>query len=388
MAGILKRGPRNAPKFYVQFDRGHTSGGKRVRCTRVLMGVENMFQARQELARVEREVAAGRDPFPDPIVVPVPGGLAGPLLRQWAGTLMNRNARDDRSRITRYLVPEFGKMKVEQLTLPVVMTWIDRLAASELSPQSQRHVLGLLSRFFSWCIERGLASSNPIRMVPIGKRPVARLDADRPWLEEEKKVPELMAALGFEVGLMFYLGNRSGLRPGEVCGLRMGDLEFLSEGVIRVAHSYDGPLKEDKRGEGKVKWVPAPTDAEKVLKLHLKRRHLLGAKAEDLVFPFLPAKPQNRRRTSDWTGYRKEYIEQCWEEATRGKDRRVNGVDLTWYEATRHSFVSRNLKAGVQLDEVSAAVGHATPATTKRHYGHFIRKIFNPALRQGLPGKS
>jgi integrase len=84
----------------------------------------------------------------------------------------------------------------------------------------------------------------------MGKRPVARLDADRPWLEDEKKVRELMAALGPEVGLMFYLGNRSGLRPGEVCGLRTGDLDFLKEGVIRVAHSYGGPLKEDKRGEG------------------------------------------------------------------------------------------------------------------------------------------
>ena len=122
-----------------------------------------------------------------------------------------------------------------------------------------------------------------------------------------------MAALGPEVGLMFYLGNRSGLRPGEVCGLRMGDLEFLEEGVIRVAHSYGGPLKEDKRGEGKVKWVPAPADAEQVLKLHLKRRQLKGARPRISVFPFVPAKPQNRRRTSDWTGYRKEYIEQRWE---------------------------------------------------------------------------
>jgi hypothetical protein len=47
-----------------------------------------------------------------------------------------------------------------------------------------------------------------------------------------------------------------GLRPGEVCGLRMGDLEFINEGVIRVAHSNGGPLNEDKRGEGKVKWDP------------------------------------------------------------------------------------------------------------------------------------
>jgi integrase len=275
-------------------------------------------------------------------------------------------------------------MTIEQITLPVVMTWIDKLAGSDLSPQSQRHALGTLSRFFSWCIERGLAAMNPVRMVPIGKRPVAKMDADRPWLEDDKRVPELVAALGPEVGLMFYLGNRSGLRPGEICGLRLGDLDFLREGVIRVAHSYGGPLKEDKHSEGKLKWVPAPIDAEEILKLHLKRRRLHGAKPDDLVFPFLPAKPQNRRRTSGWKGYRKEYLELCWERVTRGKDAPVKNVGLTWYEATRHSFVSRNLKAGVQLDEVSAAVGHASPATTRRHYAHFIRKTFNPALRQGL----
>lgn len=121
MAGILKRGPRNAPRFYVQFDRGHMPDGKRVRSTRLLKGVENMLQARQEAARVEREVQAGRDPFPEPVIVLLPGATAGPLLRQWAETLKNRNARDDRSRLTRYLLPTFGKTKVEQITLPAVM---------------------------------------------------------------------------------------------------------------------------------------------------------------------------------------------------------------------------------------------------------------------------
>jgi hypothetical protein len=129
MAGIVKRGPRNAPRFYVTFDRGHTPDGKRVRCTRLLKGIENMPQARQELARVEREVAAGRDPFPETIVMPSQGGAAGPLLRQWAETLKNRNARDDRSRLARHLIPEFGKMKLEEITLPVVMTWIEAARA-------------------------------------------------------------------------------------------------------------------------------------------------------------------------------------------------------------------------------------------------------------------
>jgi len=73
-----------------------------------------MFQARQELARVEREVAAGRDPFPEAIVVPAPDTSVG-LCSSSADAIKNRNARDDRSRMKRYLVPEFGK-KVEQLT--------------------------------------------------------------------------------------------------------------------------------------------------------------------------------------------------------------------------------------------------------------------------------
>jgi hypothetical protein len=46
----------------------------------------------------------------------------------------------------------------------------------------------------------------------------------------------------------------------------------------------------------------------------------------------------------------------CWDEAAK-----ACGVDLTWYQATQHSFVSRALRDGVQLDEVSAAVGHSMP---------------------------
>ena len=49
---------------------------------------------------------------------------------------------------------------------------------------------------------------------------------------------------------------------------------------------------------------------------------------------------------------------------------------MTWYQATRHTAVSRALKAGVPLDEVSAAVGHSSPEVTARHYAHFVRKQF------------
>ena len=52
----------------------------------------------------------------------------------------------------------------------------------------------------------------------------------------------------------------------------------------------------------------------------------------------------------------REYVEGVWAKAVGDL-----ALGLSWYEATRDSFVSRNLAAGVPLEEVSSAVGHSSP---------------------------
>jgi integrase len=190
-----------------------------------------------------------------------------------------------------------------------------------------------------------------------------------------------MKALTPPVDLVFYIGNRSGCRLGEILGLRLGDLGFLEEGLIRVAHSFDGPLKEDRRGTGKVKWAPAAMDALTVLGPHLAARRAAGGTDDDLVF--VPILVADRPRKTTWRGLKKEYVRDRWDDA-----RRVTKVEMTFYEATRHSFISRSLSAGVPLEEVSSAVGHSTTEMTKR-YDRFIRKTFSPAIRgAGAPAGS
>lgn len=114
MASIKTRGPKNAKRYYVNYDIGRTAEGKRVQRMHLLKGVENAQQARQELARVERDLAAGKDPFAG---VRVPEAMK-PVLERWRDGLANRNADDDRSRIDRHLVPKFGGMLLEAVTLP------------------------------------------------------------------------------------------------------------------------------------------------------------------------------------------------------------------------------------------------------------------------------
>lgn len=249
--------------------------------------------------------------------------------------------------------------------------------------------MNLLSQFFSWTIARGNALINPVRQIPMGSRPTQCVNSDTPWLDDHAIVRKLMNDLEEPISFMFYLCNRSGLRTGDAAGLRMSDMAFVDGGLIRVRFSYDGALKENKKGEGKVKRVPAPEDCAEFLSAWLARRKAQGAGPEDRVFPCA------RRKG---LCFRKEYIESCWEEAApkhaggrevllkRKGDSVENEVKpkMTWDQATRHSFVSRHLSRGASLDGVSAAVGHSSPIVTKRFYDHYVRRSFTPRLRAGL----
>ncbi len=361
MGSTYNRGRRAKPNWYVSYR--DLDGKWKARPSRQ----PTKAQAEAILREIEARIARGRVGIDEPRAIP----MAGPLLDDWDKSLANRNAKDDRTRLRRHVVPAFRGMRIADIDLAAVMKWIDaQRAAKKLSDASIRHNLNLLSRFFSWAVERGHAAVNPVRLIPTGKRPRQSPKADMPWLDDDAIVRKLVAELPEPVNYMFYLGNRAGLRTGELAGLRLSDLSFLDEGVIRVRFSYAGPLKEDKEGSGKTKWAPAPDDCAALLADWIARRKAAGAGPEDFLFP-------SARRLD--RPCRKEYIESRWELATE-----LLELDFTWYQATRHSFVSRNLAAGVSLDEVSAAVGHSSPVVTKRYYDHFVRRSFSKHLRAGL----
>lgn len=360
-AFVYNRGTKHRPNWWIRF---RDIDGQDVSTPTHL---PTKAEASVVAAQIKLRLAAGKFG----IERPEETHRCGPLMQEWLGSLTNRNAKDDRGRVTRHVLPIFAELTLKEVTLPSVMRWLDRMKAEgKLSPASMRHCLNQLSRFFSWAIERGYASINPVKQIPTGKRPQQPQKRDTPWLDDDAVVRQIIHALPEPVGMMFYLGNRSGLRLGEIAGLRLADLDGLAEGAIRVRFSYDGPLKEDKAGVGKVKWVPAAEDAVALLGPWLAQRRAKGAGPEAFLFPCA-------KRGGSY--YRKEYVEGCWERVAEKL-----GLSMTWYQATRHSFVTRSLAAGATLDEVSSAVGHSSPVVTRRYYDHHVRRSFSPTLRQGL----
>ncbi len=399
MGTVYNRGTKHKPKWWVGYKE---RGGA---WTYAPSGQPTKEQAKRFVERIEANIAAGR------VGIERAGKAhtCGALFDDWSKSISNRNAKDDRYRLENHLRPAFESATPRELTMGAILGWLDaqrrgeaprkerpakpapppsdrkrpgpkpkprapkpvRTKPARLADASIRHNLNLLSRFLGWCVEHGHAQHNPVRDIPQGKRPRQAAKTDTPWLDDDATVVALMRALPEPLGFMFYLGNRSGLRTGEVAGLRMADMAFLADGAIRVRYSYAGPLKEDKHSTGKMKWVPAPDGAEAILKAHLEQRAANGAKPEDYVFPCAGR---------DGSFYRKEFLETRWTVAAKACN-----VDLTWYQATRHSFVSRSLTHGASLDEVSRAVGHSSPIVTGRYYDHFVRRSFSSTLRAGLP---
>lgn len=404
MANVFNRGTKDRPRWYVQVKERDGKWRMRPALDARGLPVATKRDAQRAADEMQARIDAGR---PDPRKAPTFADLAP----EWLASLTNRNAYDDRLHVNRDVLPKWRDVRVNEIDIIAVQRWVSELRAkgqqraetaavdgkrhAPYSAATQRKTLNLLSRFFSWAIGCGYAQINPVRNLPHRSRPKGKRRADTPWIADDDIVRRAMAVLPFPLGPMFYLANRAGLRPGELWGLRVSDVGFLDEGTIRVRFSYDGPLKEDKDATGdKVKFVPAPDDATAVLGPILVRRRAEGAGPEDVLFPRKlereappkapkPPGPKGRDRLPESMREQKrlvKLVDREWAAVREG----LGLGKMTWYQATRHSSVSRNLAAGASLDEVSAAVGHHSPLVTKAHYDHFVRRTFSSTLRRGL----
>jgi integrase len=358
VASAFFRGKGEGRRWFARFK--DPAGRWRAKRVRVQTRGETLRIARQLEAQAERR-RYGLEP-PESA-----GLLVRDLLERFRMTLTNRSWKDDASRLRLHVVPRWGALRIDQVTLPAIMAWLDDMRAEgRIAPQTQRHALGLLSRAFSWAVARGLAPLNPVRLVPPGARPQATpTRAGDAWLADDETPRRIMALLPEPHRWIFYVAFTTGCRLGEVLGLRLSDLDDLAAGCVRVRGQYDGrPLKEDKKGAGRVKFAPASTDAVGVLEPWLARRRAEGAGPEDLVFPG----PGGRAIARHVVAHR-------W-----GRAREALGLAVTWHQATRTSAASRWASRGVDVGQISAALGHHGTEIALRHYMKFQRRVFDARM--------
>lgn len=148
----------------------------------------------------------------------------------------------------RRALPMLGKQRVDAITKADVARLRDALVL-QISPGSVGQTLAFLASMYSWAVRRGLLSSNPVRGV---EKPKTTKDLVE-YLSAEEVAALLAAAdLRAEGGLterrlraMVHLGIRTGLRKGELLGLRWRDLDMATR-RLTVARSFATAPKSGK----------------------------------------------------------------------------------------------------------------------------------------------
>lgn len=307
-------------------------------------------------------------------------------LALYAGQWLERHIResswyDQRLRWENHLAPLVGQLRPHELTPGVLKEVLRTLRGKGLSNSTLRLCVALLSAVYSDLVEDGLVDSNPARELSRKTRKeFLRSDGDphaTPYLEKVADVVRLHLWL-FErnpsVARAYAIGALAGLRTGEVRALRWGDVDFRRS-TIRVHRSVERRtgrsaevLSEDGTTETK-------SGRERLVPISNELRRLTDsiAPAEELVCP-----PAGRGRSFRGARFLSEH---CMAALLREGLRELRLPDMTWYQATRHTFASQWVAAGGDIRKLSEMMGHGSVQVTERHYIHLAPGRFTDADR-------
>lgn len=268
-----------------------------------------------------------------------------------------------RSFVTNDLIPAMGKTKLVELTRHQVDAFVRGLPSEARGPATVRRVHATLSSAMSTAMRLGLIETNPATNVQL---PQVKKFRAAMW-EPEEAAQFLAAVAQLRLAPLFHMAVHTGMRRGELCGIRWEDVSFTErELVVRVQLTSiggkvsEGAIKTDSGQDRRVSLDDSLMDTLTTWKLRQDgEREKWGPAYEDSgrVFTY-----ENGRQL------RPDLVSQVFGRVVKeSKLTRIRFHDL------RHLHASLLIAAKVPLAIVSKRLGHSTIAITADLYGHMLR---------------
>ena len=267
-----------------------------------------------------------------------------------------------------HVLPTLGRKPLQQLTPPMLTSLYGQLAQSEgraegLSAKTISYIHATLHKVLGDAVDSGLLGRN-IAAGAKPPRPSKRATGGINAWEPDELVRFLEAVRGTRLGPIWRLAAMTGMRRGEVLGLRWQDLDLdrarLSVRQALVSVGYDVIHSTPKSHCARV----IDLDAETVAQLEAHRQRQDEERAEwgaDYQDQDLVVAKENGEPIHPHT------FSQSFERLIEKHHlRRIRLHDL------RHTHATLALKAGVPVKVISERLGHESPAFTLKQYAHVI----------------
>lgn len=241
--------------------------------------------------------------------------------------------RAERRSVLQRVLPALGKLRTALVTNADIVKLRDALSL-RYAPGTVRNVLGVISVMFNWAIKRDLAPHNPCRGV---ERPIADQSLDFLSRGEVRRLLDASAAASRLQHVAVALAVHTGLRKGELFGLRWIDLD-LETRRLTVARSFNTTPKS-----GKPRHIRLPVE---LLPLLRQWRDECPPSPDGLVLP--RGLTESRMANPDAMCGLPRLMQQAG----------IRKLRHPWH-ALRHTFASHFVMSGGSILALSKILGHA-----------------------------
>lgn len=260
-----------------------------------------------------------------------------------------------------HLVPGLGKVTLAKLTPQQVQSFLTKKQKEDLSSTTVRSIHGVLHRALADAERMGLVQRNVTKQV----RPPRRNTAEIQTMNEDEAQRFLAATVGSRFEALYVLALTTGMREGELLGLRWQDL-YLEEAYLQVRMAVQEAEKGYIIAEPKtafsrrrISLTPTAVEALRIHRIRQKEERLQCGAAwdttQDLVFPNTIGGlmiPHNLAKRDF-----KRILQSA-------------GLPDLHFHCLRHTAATLLLRRGVHAKVVSEMLGHADISITLRIYAH------------------
>ena len=354
---MAKRRGRNQGSIWIEGDKHRaavTLNGKRITKT---------FRTIQECNDWIREMQNQRD-----LGLTIVGSkiTVEQFLKDWLAihrTSLEPKSGERYAQLARdYIFPSIGKHLLRDLRLEHIEKLYQDLLQIGVSVRNIHYVHSLLHRSLNDALKRGLVGFNASHGARLPKMNHREMEI----LNEEEAIQFLIAAENNRHLVLYHLAIKTGMRQGELLGLKWSDLDW-NKGTVRVQRQVirvtgRGMVFKPPKTKAGRRTIQLGEETLQVLRKHLAQQRVniatVGERWQNfgLMFPSTIGTPQSPSNLSK--GFKVLL--------------RAAGLKVIRFHDLRHTAASLMLNHGAPVLVVSKILGHSKPSTTLDIYGHLI----------------
>lgn len=283
------------------------------------------------------------------------------LVKDWKKSHLETSVRpatkaDYKSLLNVHIEPFFNGSRLREIRRPLVLKFRASMLDNDVGRRTINKALSLTGSLFRYAELNGQVHHNPFIKVMLPKAPAddAEYEGDEIEVLSVDEQRRLIDAVDGRDRILLMTALATGLRQGELLGLKWGDLD-LKDGQLYVRRQYTRGAFAPLKTEYAKRRVPLPKSLVKELR---KWKLACPTGDRDLIFPNSLGKPESAANLLKRGFY---------PALRRAKIRRIR------FHALRHSYVSTLIEYGVtNIKRLQMLLGHSSAMITLDTYTHLL----------------